>query len=199
MVNLLKKPFLLVLSISCLSSLHAMEDSNNDSALNLALPNISRIAWTPKNAAKISALSFFVWSVVTFLSTEPHNKPVRYAWSEIKQGKNTLKNLKYLIIDGLIGHKAKRPSMRIYPGVEGGGKISAQLCEAYDDLKPSNQEGHVILRPGAYPKGIYGWTYEYIKPTLTALSFLALLSKDLRKATKGASQWGDWLAIDMSN
>lgn len=135
--------------------------------------NVGKIRFTPGNCAKTAATAFFIWSVVRFVMTEPHNRPVRYSIEEIKQGKELAKNFKYLIIDGLIGHKSKRPSLRTYPD----GKVSAQLCETYDDLKSTHQVGAVVLRPGAYPKGIYGWTYEYASPLLTAAAMITAINK----------------------
>jgi len=163
------------------------------------MPSLPKIATTPANAAKITALAFFLWSGVMYILREPTNKPSRYSWDEILEGKDLLKNLKYLIIDGLIGHGAKSASMRTYPNVKKDGsetKVSPQLCEAYDDINPkTNHEARVILRPGAYPKGIYGWGLYYLKPTITMIAFLATLKKNITEIESGFGQWSDYLDL----
>lgn len=183
-----RKASFLALSLLYISTI-TMETSASFNT-NL-IPSLPHLAATPTNAAKLSALAFFIWSGIVFITTEPHNKPVRYSFEELLQQKDILKNLKYLIIDGLIGHKSKRPSMRIYPD----GKVSAQLCEAYDDIRATNNEGAVILRPGAYPKGIYGWTYEYVKPTVIMLTFLASLRKTISEASQGIDDWSEYFDV----
>ena len=169
-----------------MNSLHVMakDDISIDAPL---LPHfVTDIGSTSlSDVAKLSALAFFIWSGVVFITTEPHNKPVRYSFEEIKRGQNLWNNFKYLILDGLIGHKSKRPSIRIYPD----GKVSAQLCETFDDLKPSNDIGKVILRPGAWPKGIYGWTYEYGKPTVTMFLFLMTIKEMTKDVEGGFKHW----------
>lgn len=173
-MNQYQKLFLLSLSLICVSA-KAMEGAGVEEQVEKASfwTNVSKIPKTPGSVIKITAAAFFIWSVVRFVMTEPHNRPVRYSIEEIMKGQNLAHNFKYLIIDGLIGHKSKRPSLRTYPD----GKVSAQLCETYDDLKPTHQVATVVLRPGAYPKGIYGWTYEYSSPLLTAAAMITAIGK----------------------
>lgn len=194
-MNQYKKVLLLFLSLSSLS-MYAMEEDvlEEDNSIYL-LPNFSGIAYTPKNCAKLAALSFFIWTVIKFQMTEPSNRPVRYSFDEIMEGKDLLKNIKYLILDGLIGHKSKRPSMRVYPD----GKVSAELCEAYDDLKSSHQTGTVVLRPGAYSKGIYGWIHDYTSPTLTALALLATITTKRAEFETGLASFVEYFGLDEDN
>lgn len=159
------------------------------------IPDFSAITYTPKNCAKLAALIFFIWTVVKFQLTEPSNIPVRYSWDEIMAGKNLLKNIKYLILDGLIGHKSKRPSMRVYPD----GKVSAELCEAYDDLKSSHQTGTVVLRPGAYSKGIYGWIHDHTSPTLTALALLTTITTKRSEFEAGLAAFVTYFGLNADN
>ncbi len=157
------------------------------------IPSLPPIAATPGNAAKLTALAFFIWSGVVYINREPTNKPSRYSWDEIFEGKDLYKNFNFLIRDGLIGHGFKAPSIRTYPGIS---KISSQLCEAYDDINPdTNHEGHIILRPGAYPKGLYGWGLYYLKPTITMIAILATIKENMDKIENGFGQWSDYLDI----
>jgi len=192
-MNQSKKLFLLSLSMLCFSAKASEEvpAAPNAKVKPTILGVIRSIPKTPTNLVKTTAVAFFIWSVVKFIATEPHNKPVRYSFKEILEGKNLPKNLKYLILDGLIGHKAKRPSLRTYPD----GKVSPQLAEAYaDQLNTSYQTATVVLRPGAEPKGIYGWTYEYAAPIVTAVGMVAAINKWRTDVATGlndfVAEWG---------
>ena len=207
-MNSFGKSLFLALSISSLSSLHAMKDGDQpltqnqlvqimqainkdkETSVDLTLPHLSEIAWTPGKAAKLAALGFFVWTIVVFLSTEPHDKPVRYSWDEVWEGKNLWENFKYLIIDGLIGHKAKTRSLRIYES----GKVDAQQCDTLG-IDPETKQAIVVPRPGAPAKGIYGKIYEKLVPMEKGLKFLSLLSVYYASTGKGARQWFVWLGI----
>lgn len=185
-MNVSRKSLFLVMAIMSAASPVFAADSTTKTPAFMA----NALHYT-KTGAKLGASAFFVWSVVTFLMREPDNNPVRYSLEELKQGKNLRKNLKYLILDGLIGHKSKRPSLRVYPD----NKVSPELCESYNDLNPSHSTGALVIRPGAYAKGIYGNVYDYAKPTCTAVALLYALDKlsnsDANKAARAIFAWID--------
>ena len=170
-----------------------MYAADASSAMKIFPTSLNLEDLTVWEVAKLAGLGFFVWSGVTFITTEPNRRSVRYDCNEILEGKNLLKNFKYLILDGLIGHKSKLPSMRCYPGTT---KISPQLCEVYDDINPeTNVLINQIGRPGADSKGIYGWASDYTKPTITMLCFAAIAKTMYKEGLEGFSDWSTLLSL----
>jgi hypothetical protein len=120
-----------------------------------------------------------------FFATEPNNKDVRYDLEAAKaqfkafmNGENRTENFKgltnfawYFLLDGIIGHASKRPSLRVDPATQ---KIDA--------------------RPGAYSKGLFGMLHDYSKAPLGIcylLAALRVLIVDLPKAYDVASNLFD--------
>lgn len=117
---------------------------------------------------KSATVGTFVLMLAKFFSTEPHNHPVRYdleaAKAQLKSlfnGENTSDNLHglslftwYFILDGIIGHASKRPSLRVDP----------------ETMK-------VDARPGACSKGLFGLLHDYAKAPLGIAYLLLALNK----------------------
>ncbi len=115
--------------------------------------------------SKKAALAAFIISVMYFLSREPENTPVRYNLDELKNGEYLLENIKFLILDGLIGHACKKPSLRV------------------------DESGKVIASKGAYPKGVYGHIATYAKSVAGALTFLIAYNKFKHDIANGLASW----------
>lgn len=123
---------------------------------------------TSVSATKKAAILAFVASLIYFLSREPEATAPRYNLDEIIDGTITFENIKYLILDGLIGHACKKPSLRV------------------------DESGKVIASKGAYPKGIYGHISTYAKPIASGLLFLTALNKFKQDIADGLSAWSNF-------
>lgn len=157
----LKGCILATLLLSPLNTIHA--DGVFTSATNL----IS----SPTKIVKYTAAAALFLSIFKFFATEPNNNPVRYDLERLKSGNTDengnfdWNNLKYFILDGIIGHPGKRPSLR----VDSSGKIDASQ--------------------GAYPKGLYGNGYEYLSPIAKALTFPIAFKAFLLGIYEGHKNW----------
>lgn len=131
----------------------------------------AKLTWPELSLTKKAAIGVLVAMLAKFFATEPHNKPIRYNLDEAKaqlqalfKGENTKENLNelasfawYFVLDGIIGHAGKRPSLRVDPATQ---KIDASA--------------------GAYSKGLFGTLHDYAKAPL-GIVYLVLALKTLLK------------------
>ncbi|MCX5921787.1 MAG: hypothetical protein NTX86_00445 [Candidatus Dependentiae bacterium] len=107
---------------------------------------------SPKDAVKTTAVAALFAATLRFYTREGGNKPARYNLDELFVGENVTDNLFYLLDDGLIGHKGRKPYAMI-------------------DM----ESGRLTVSSAAYPKGLGGWFHYYFKSILTAVGITATL------------------------
>ncbi|MFI5333136.1 MAG: hypothetical protein ACHQVS_03470 [Candidatus Babeliales bacterium] len=134
------------------------------------------ITITYRNAPKYAAGVLFAASILKYCNTTPNNDPVRYNICELASFQNILHNLKYLIIDGLIGHKKEDAKVKV------------------------DKDGYVIVdeTKKAPAKGLYGNIDSYyLKPILKTLGFVAGLRSTVREINGGIADWQSFQFSDM--
>jgi hypothetical protein len=125
-------------------------------------------AWNYDNAPKYVAGGLFLASMGKYFSTKPNNDPVRYDLCELANFENVLHNLKYLIIDGLIGHNKEDAKIA----------VDKDMYVVVDETKK------------APAKGLYGNIHAYyLKPILKTLGFILVLRKTVEEIDKGINAW----------
>jgi len=132
-------------------------------------------AWEYKNAPKYAAGALFAASILKYFTTKPNNDPVRYDMCELANFKNLLYNLKYLVIDGLIGHGEEKAKIVV------------------------DKDGYVVLDESkkAPAKGLYGNIHaNYLKPILKTLGFIAVLRATVGDINKGIADWQSFKISD---
>jgi hypothetical protein len=149
--------------------------------LAIALLSLSTAAhaWSLKNAIKYTTTAAFLASIVKYNLTKPHNNPERYNLDQLFAGKNIPDNVKYLILDGLIGH----------------GEEKAKLV-----IDPKDMTIKVDETTKAKPKGIYGHLHAYyLKPILNSLGFVSILNAHKRNLKVGLNDWSKFSLDDLTS
>lgn len=111
----------------------------------------------PENIGRKATVVAIFAMLTRYLTREGDSKPVRYNLDELFAGQNVQDNLFYLIDDGVIGHKAKKP---------------------YAVIDAEN--GRLAISTPAWPKGLMGWADFYKGGVLGALAVSILVNEYLK-------------------
>lgn len=106
-------------------------------------------------------------SLFQFFARKPDNNPVRYDLEKMKAGDIDFDGIKFLIIDGLIGHPQKSATIK------------------------ADTNGKIEVKQGAEAKGLYGAISEIIKPLATTLGFIVVWNKFLADSNAGIDAWSN--------